>query len=487
MNHEPDSTHDLELPPVEEVERRLGLGSADRDDLPGLHDLNTSRIPLARLLAFSLALAVVPLHNVAVLGRFDLGSYLVLVAGVEGYCLLSWLVLRRYFARSPDFHLGTLFVWLDLLFMTWLVWATGGPRSLYWPIYFIRVADQIWISQRRAMAMALTGVALYGGLDLVIWLTGGGVDWAVEALKLILLGGMSLALAAAAGQPWDVRGKTRAARDLILQLEEQSLALDRERRRAESANRAKSDFLARMSHELRTPLNSVVGFTNVLLKNRSLGLGSRELDYLQRIRQNGLHLLTLINDILDVARIEEGRIQVEMGRVEVDELVRQTVDQLEGRTLDTPVRITAEIPDDVLPIRADEARLRQVLVNLVGNGIKFTEQGTVHVEVRADESGAARAISVSDTGIGIPRDRLVGVFEVFEQVDGGIDRRHAGTGMGLAISRSLCSLMGFDLTVDSRLGRGSTFIISIPPGSVVTAGESSSGDRHRADPGEGEP
>lgn len=175
-----------------------------------------------------------------------------MAAAIEGYCLLSWLLLRLFLVRLRAFHLGTLFVWTDLLAMTALVYAAGGERGLFWPIHFVRVADQIWISRRRAAALAVGGVACYGVL--VLWLgETRSLDWGVEGVKLAALAAMNAALAAVAVAPWRVRARTTEARDLILRLEEQSVELDRERIRAEAANRAQSDFLARMSHELRPP------------------------------------------------------------------------------------------------------------------------------------------------------------------------------------------------------------------------------------------
>ena len=230
---------------------------------------------------------------------------------------------------------------------------------------------------------------------------------------------------------------------------------------AESASRAKSDFLARMSHELRTPLNSIIGFANVLRKNRTETMTEDQLSFANRIATNGLHLLALINDILDLSKIEAGRMTLDLSAVMLDTLVRETIDELEGEAKDRPVTLRAEIPDVMRSIGTDAARMRQVLINLIGNSLKFTERGEVVVSIEADPMGLPQRISVRDTGIGIPKDRLDAIFNVFEQAESMTSRRFGGTGLGLAISRSLCDLMGHRLEVESVEGVGTTMLIKL--------------------------
>ena len=232
---------------------------------------------------------------------------------------------------------------------------------------------------------------------------------------------------------------------------------------AESASRAKSDFLARMSHELRTPLNSIIGFANVLRKNRSNTMTEDQLSFANRIATNGRHLLALINDILDLSKIEAGRMTLDLSTVMLDTLVRETIDELEGEAKDRPVVVRAEIPDVLRSIGTDAARLKQVLINLIGNALKFTARGEVVVVIEADPLGMPERILVRDTGIGIPRDRLDAIFNLFEQAEVLTSRRFGGTGLGLAISRSLCELMGYRLEVDSVEGVGTTMLIRLGP------------------------
>ncbi|MEO8620951.1 MAG: ATP-binding protein, partial [bacterium] len=219
------------------------------------------------------------------------------------------------------------------------------------------------------------------------------------------------------------------------------------------------DFLARMSHELRTPLNSIIGFANVLQKNRGNTMTEDQVSFCHRIATNGLHLLSLINDILDLSKIEAGRMTLELTPVMLDTLVSETIEELEGQTRDRPVVLRAEIPDAIRSIQTDAARMKQVLINLIGNALKFTERGEVAVIIQADDDGAPVRIAVRDTGIGIPADRLDAIFNVFEQAETMTARRFGGTGLGLAISRSLCDLMGHRLEVESVEGVGTAMTI----------------------------
>jgi len=226
------------------------------------------------------------------------------------------------------------------------------------------------------------------------------------------------------------------------------------------AGEARLDFLDRMSHELRTPLNSVLGFTNVLLKNKKLDSSPRELDYLQRIRLNGMHLLDLVNDLLDLNRIEKGEMTVNLKDMDIGPLIEETVDQIEYWGLNEKVKAHCVVPPDLDPIRGDESRIRQVLRNLVGNAVKFTNEGTITVRVEADGT-TVRKIHVEDTGVGVPPDRIKTIFMAFEQGDGAKTRAQQGSGLGLAISRALCEMMGMELSVESVLGEGSTFTITL--------------------------
>jgi signal transduction histidine kinase len=234
-----------------------------------------------------------------------------------------------------------------------------------------------------------------------------------------------------------------------------------EKEAAEAANVAKSAVVARISHELRAPLNAIVGFSQILLVNQQGNLQDRDIDFLQRILLNTRDLLNLINGLQDLAKIEAGRIDVSLSEVSVDELVRETVRQIESTRDRTGVELRAEVADGIPLIAADAAKLKQVLVNLIDNALKFTRNGAVAVRVRAEgEYPMPVRIEVEDTGIGIPPDRLSDIFEPFTRIPNpGVSV--GGSGLGLAISRSLCDLMGYRLEVRSTPGKGSIFSIIV--------------------------
>jgi PAS domain S-box-containing protein len=242
----------------------------------------------------------------------------------------------------------------------------------------------------------------------------------------------------------------------VLDLTERKQAeAEREARRAaEAASRAKSDFLAHMSHELRTPLNGILGYAQILRRDKSLG--QRQIDGLTVIQRSGEHLLTLINDTLDMAKIEAGRVELTLSDIPLERFLYFIAETIRVKATEQGLAFTCEMaPDLPAGVRVDEKRLRQVLLNLLSNAIKFTDEGSVCLRVQFRPPGRLR-FSVEDTGVGIDEAHLEAIFRPFEQVG---DARHqsGGTGLGLAISRQLVRLMGGEIRVESRRGAGSTF------------------------------
>ena len=257
----------------------------------------------------------------------------------------------------------------------------------------------------------------------------------------------------------------RAQNELLeAKVKERTQQLERAARQAEEANRAKSVFLATMSHELLTPLNAVIGFANELQKNSTGNLLPQDITYVQRISGNGMHLLRVINDVLDLSKVEAGRMEVALAPVALDRVVKETLAELEQRSVGTAVVPRVSLPPALAPIQSDEPKLRRVLVNLVDNAVKFTDSGSFRVGIITEPgTGRPLRLDVIDTGIGIPRDQIEKIFDAFEQVESGTRRRHEGTGLGLSISRALCEALDYRLTAVSEPGRGSAFSVLFSP------------------------
>lgn len=236
---------------------------------------------------------------------------------------------------------------------------------------------------------------------------------------------------------------------------------------AEAANSSKSEFLANMSHELRTPLNSIIGFSGILLQGIDGELNERQMEDINHIYISGKHLLDIVNEILDIAKIEAGKVHLDFVGFDLRSLIEEVINVLAHNAQEKGIETWVDYsPDIAKTIKADPLRVRQVLMNLVGNAIKFTKAG--HVAVRVDaKSDSEITISVEDTGIGIPEDKLDHVFDKFAQADASTTRRYGGTGLGLAICKQLVGLMGGEIGVKSIVDKGSTFWFTLP----VSAGD----------------
>jgi signal transduction histidine kinase len=240
-------------------------------------------------------------------------------------------------------------------------------------------------------------------------------------------------------------------------------ALEEKSREVEAASRHKSEFLANMSHELRTPLNAIIGFSQ-LLRERMVGeVNEKQEEYLDDIISSGNHLLSLINDVLDLSKVEAGQIELEVTPFSLRDALERGVLMVRERAAENEVGVTLEVDPEADVVEADERRIRQVVFNLLSNAVKFTPEGGSVILSSARMNGEVR-VSVSDTGPGIAAEDQARIFEEFQQTDVGA-RQLEGTGLGLAVSKRLIELHGGRIWVESELGKGSMFTFALPAGS----------------------
>lgn len=246
-------------------------------------------------------------------------------------------------------------------------------------------------------------------------------------------------------------------------VQQQTVQFESSNSRLVNLDNHRRQFVANMSHELRTPLNSIIGFSNILLKNRDGLISTDNLDRVEKINRNGVHLLQLINDILDLSKVEAGRMETERVETDIAPILREVAEMLHPLANAKSIKIELELPPEPVICPTDAQKVRQIVINLANNAVKFTDEGSVTIRLYPPgEKYLGVCIEVQDTGIGISEDKLEAVFDAFQQADSTTSRKYGGTGLGLTISRTLLTLLGGRIRVSSKVNRGSTFSIELP-------------------------
>ena len=405
------------------------------------------------------ALGVFPL-------RLDVASFYFVFA-----CACS-LTLYQLFKRGIDRrYLNPVWVTVDMIFVTIGVYVTGGITSPWFIWYVATASAAAFAIGKTAAYLTIAGntVCYIGVLTLMGQARGFDDAMVLAVTRMLFVFGASYFFLLGVA---NLQEKRRT----ILQLEaersrklEELTRLTQEladaNRRIQEADRLKSQFLANMSHELRTPMNSIIGFSEILVERLDGKVEPKHLGFLRHIQDSGQHLLGIINDVLDLSKIEAGKMEVYPEFVSVAPVVESVCHLMRGMTRTNP-NFVVDIPPDLPQIETDLAKFKQVLFNLLSNAVKFSPPQTP-IEIRAtyegtNESDGRITVSVRDQGIGIDPAHHAMIFEEFRQVDGTVRREFGGTGLGLALVRRFVQLQGGEVTLESALGKGSTFSFTLP-------------------------
>lgn len=393
-----------------------------------------------------------------------LAHTIIVVANAYGFYTLLYQPYRRhpvllssYFTSVSD----------GALIALWVL-ATGGVDSPFYVIWYLSLTA---IAFRYEYRGTLFAAVLYAASYVILLLAAGEMaghlaEITVRTAYIFLVG----AMAALIGQEvyeqtrakFEMHARAQAAEAAEAEIRRLLEVVREAKETAEAASRAKTEFVANMSHEVRTPVNAILGMADLLAQTATT---PEQREYVRVLKHSSDTLLGLINDVLDLSKVEARRVELARDEFDVSETVRETVEMFTVPARKKGLRLSADVSPDVPRLLVgDPGRLRQVLINLVSNAVKFTERGQVTIRVARDRRGRHQGsllLSVSDTGIGIPADKVSDIFGRFSQVDSAQRGKYGGTGLGLSISKALVELMGGEISVKSREGEGTTFYFTV--------------------------
>ncbi|HYC59445.1 MAG TPA: ATP-binding protein [Thermoanaerobaculia bacterium] len=421
-------------------------------------------LPLIRVAGSVLLVLAVWVHNRLIIATAAPRDWIITAIVVALWAGLSWAAIVMLLRRIPPIDLTLPVLIGDLPVWTFAIYHSGAEGSWLFFILLLRVADQVQTTFRRALAFALLAAGCYASMLLaVVFIDGRTIAWPAALAKLIfiLFAGIYISLAARTAERRRARltESVRMSRELIRKLEDAHA-------RAEEASAAKSEFVANMSHEMRTPLQGVIGMLQLAIDDEPpIGTVRR----LETARRSAETLMAMIDDVLDFSRIEARKLDLEPVYFSLRHMMADTMKSVGGlaaaKGLTLSYYVRPDVPESVW---GDPVRLRQILVNLVGNAIKFTHEGEIAVQVA--RIGAKIRFDVRDTGVGIAPAVRQRIFEPFTQADSSLSRRHGGAGLGLSIVVRLLEAMGGTVEVSSLPGSGSVFSFIIPlPADAVGA------------------
>jgi len=361
-----------------------------------------------------------------------------------------WYVIIVMLACSIFYYLESIIAFIGWPYPQWAIFDM--PHDLHRFLFLIPVLYAAYTFRvRGAIAVALISILIF--LPRALFISPYPDALLRPIIFSIVAGALGILMSV-------LLNNSTERKEVEVKLKEKTIELEKANIHLQEVDRLKSVFLASMSHELRTPLNSIIGFTSLILKGMAGGINDEQKKQLTMVKNSSNHLLSLINDVLDISKIEAGKVEFSLEEFRLGDVVREVVDTFSTTAGLKNIELVSDVPEDTT-LFSDRRCLKQILMNLVSNAVKFTEQGSLTITARVLEDENLE-ICVADTGIGIKEEDMYRLFMPFQQVDMSLTKKHEGTGLGLYHSKKLAGFLGGDISVKSEYGRGSEFTFTTP-------------------------